>query len=250
VEKTTSPETDFLEPKPSPKKTAPFINSSFPKKQENFSFIKKTIKLKKEYKFNGKKMQKQLSFTEGLKKAKEKINELKKKKQVVLVAIAGSSCSGKSLFARKLGEKTISMDDYYLGIDLMKNKDNFDEPSAMDLKLLKRHLLKLKKGESVEKPLYDFKTHKRKGFEELCSPQVLVVEGLFVLHPLLVDLFDLRIWIEASERKRLQRRLKRDTKERGWKRKEILAQWSKTVQPMYLLHVAPTKKKADLVVKN
>jgi uridine kinase len=174
-------------------------------------------------------------------------NELKSKK-FVFVGIAGGSGSGKTWLAKKLGGQKLPMDDYYIGVKQMKDR-NFDKPSALDLDLLSRHLKALKKGKSIRKPVYSFIKHDRKGYETYSlKGRVLIVEGLFALTGRIKNSLDIKIFLDMSEKTRLKRRIKRDMEERGRPKKSVLIQW-KTVERMYRKYVLPTKKNADLIIK-
>ena len=100
--------------------------------------------------------------------------------QSKVIGVAGGSCSGKTHFAhflaKKLGGSTLSMDDYYMGRSRMKD-DNFDHPDAIDLGLWHDHLKRVKKGKTINKPVYNFKIHERKG---VCQwqPVFPVIAGL------------------------------------------------------------------------
>lgn len=187
----------------------------------------------------------------GIKEIERKLKVFKRKP--VVIGIAGGSGSGKSYIAHLLSQqykaKILSMDDYYIGIENMKEK-NFDIPEAIDLKLLKYHLISLHQRKRIKKPLYDFKTHKRKGYEWFKPSRIIILEGLFSLHESLRDKIDIGIFIDAPENTRLKRRIKRDIKERGRKKKDIIHQWYQTVKPMYKKYVEPQKRTADIVILN
>jgi len=185
----------------------------------------------------------------GLLKTKAKLSELKKSKDVVLVGIGGGSSAGKTYFAKMLGKKVILMDDYYKGINFMKN-NNFDDPDALDLDLLKEHLNLLKNGLDIKKPIYDFKIHSRIGYETFLAYPVIVIDGLFALNKIVKNILDLKIFIESSSSQRLERRIARDINERGRSRESVLKQWNETVEPMYSKFVLKTKKYADIVILN
>jgi len=195
----------------------------------------------------------ELPLQDGIKKIIEITKNLKKEKPVVLIGIAGGSGSGKGhvakILSQKLKGKILSMDDYYLGIDKVKN-GNFDSPKALDLKMLKEHLSCLKQGKAVKKPVYDFKIRKRIGFVRFEPSKVMILEGLFALHKLLRNELDLKIWVEASEKTRLKRRIERDVKERSRSKESVVAQWKTWVQPMFKKFVEPQKKHADIIIIN
>jgi len=177
------------------------------------------------------------------------IGKLLKKESIIMLGIAGGSGSGKTYLARRLGYKTISIDDYYIGIDNMKD-NNFDHPKALDLKLLRKHLVMLKKSKPIIKPVYSFITHKRDGYEKIGPDKIMIVEGLFALNKMISDVFDIKIFVDSSKERRLQRRIKRDINERGRISESIKMVFDTVAEPMYIKHVMPTKKSADLIIRN
>lgn len=178
-------------------------------------------------------------------------DHLKIEKKPFILGIAGGSGSGKSYISKRILEhvegKILSVDDYY------KNGSegcNFDVPRQLDLELLREHLEMLQKGETIKKPIYDFKTHSRIGEEDFKVEGVIILEGLFALNNLFIDILDFRIFVEAPEEVRLERRMKRDVLERGRTGESVLKQWKETVEPNFVKHILPQKEIADLLILN
>ncbi|MEW6295880.1 MAG: hypothetical protein AB1467_06370 [Candidatus Diapherotrites archaeon] len=192
------------------------------------------------------------SLREGIKELKERIIELKKRGKFVIVGIAGASCSGKTFTARKIKAKVIPFDDYYIGLKKMNKKKvkNFDEPKALDLKLLKKHLKELKKGRAVRKPIYDMKTHERKGIEKFIPSKIMILEGLYALRHEILKFIDLKVFVESPKKLRLKRRIERDEKERAWSKKEAIQYFNQVVEPNYKKYVLPTIKNTEIIIKN
>jgi uridine kinase len=180
-----------------------------------------------------------------------------------LVGVAGGSGSGKTSLVRALRESlpdglvsVVSQDDYYLPkhqqhID-PNGKVNFDLPTAIDLDAMARDLRLLVGGEPIYRPEYTFNNDaiEPRWLEVKPSPVVLV-EGLFVLHHAPTrELFDLRVFIEASEQSQLERRLRRDAVERGYGEEEVLYQWDNHVLPAYRNYLLPYRHHCDLHVVN
>ena len=180
-----------------------------------------------------------------------------------LVGVAGGSGSGKTSLVRALRERlpqglvcVVSQDDYYLPLETQavdaNGKVNFDLPSAIDLDTLARDLASLVSGESIFKKEYTF-NHAGKEPEliEMRPAPVILVEGLFILHHEPIrDLFDLRVFIDASENAQLDRRLRRDAKERGYGTEDVLYQWQHHVLPAYRDYLLPYRHLCDLHVVN
>ncbi len=177
-----------------------------------------------------------------------------------IVGIAGGTGSGKTTLARKiregLGEASnlIQFDWYYRDLSYLPMKDredvNFDHPSSLESELLVEHLKMLKHGEGVDVPMYDFKTHSRTSETLHIDPlPVIVVEGilLFCFEPLR-DMLDIKIFVDTDADIRAFRRIRRDMRERGRTFDSIRKQYYKTVRPMHLEFVEPSKRYADVII--
>jgi len=180
---------------------------------------------------------------------------------IFCIGVAGGSCSGKTRIAQQLIEDLggrlkfyhLSMDSYYndrSSLPFEKRKLlNYDEPNAFDHTLLIDHLSRILNNEDVSIPVYDFVSHTRKGTTVVNPSEVLIVEGIYALYfEELKKYYNLKIFIEASGKVRTDRRLSRDTVERGRTRKEVVAQLNNTVLPMHDKWVESTKKYADLII--
>jgi uridine kinase len=177
----------------------------------------------------------------------------------VVVGIAGCSGSGKTtlaaVIARTLEGIHFHLDDYYLDLGHMpyeeRVKQNFDDPKLIESELLVRHVAALARGEAVERPIYDFSTHTRVlGRTTHVEPgRFLVVEGLFALHYAgLLPLYQLRVYIDTPDELCFERRLKRDTVERGRSEESVRAQYEATVRPSSERYVRPSAKNAEISV--
>ena len=176
-----------------------------------------------------------------------------------IIGISGGSGSGKTTLVHRLQqdfpEKTevLYLDDYYKSLASLPMEErarvNFDHPDALDGDLIARHLLALRRGECVESPVYDFACHDRQAKTRWVSPApVILVEGvlLFAL-PQLQPLMDYRVFVDAGEETRLQRRLRRDVQERGRTPESVQQQYRRTVQPMFRQYVEPGKRVCSLL---
>ncbi len=183
-----------------------------------------------------------------------------KRQDVFIVGIAGGSGSGKSTFARSLMKAferhvaLISCDNYYRANDTLTQEErqqlNFDAPEALELDLMASHIHALKRGESVEAPLYDFSLHtRRKETQRILPKPIIIVDGILILSsPSLRKCFDLKIYVEADADERILRRVRRDMRERGRKIDDIMTQYLTTVKPMHNQYVEPSKVYADLII--
>ena len=178
-----------------------------------------------------------------------------------LVGIAGGSGSGKTTFARKIVQRLndpsvtlLQQDSYYLPSPppslRVHGEPNFDHPGAFDWPLLRDHLERLKSGEPVSVPTYDFKTNSRSQETLLVGPcTALLIEGIYTLwEPEVRALFDIKVYINVEADIRFIRRLHRDVRERGRTLDGIIRQYYDTVRPMHHEYLEPTRAYADLVV--
>jgi len=180
---------------------------------------------------------------------------------MIIVGICGPSCSGKTTLAYLIKKKLnkikceiISLDNYYKdrkGIEKKKrNHINFDHPSAFDFDLLLKHLEMLKKGFSINVPIYNFKLHTRdKRVNIIRAPDVLILEGILLFYnKKVLKYLDLKLFLNSPPDIRLIRRIKRDIKERGRNLSSILEQYIKYVRPMNERYEDKQNKLADIVV--
>ncbi len=179
----------------------------------------------------------------------------------VVIGIAGGSGSGKSTVLRRIierfGPEHIAMldhDSYYRDLSHLPHEVraayNFDHPDTLETPLLRAHLDRLLEGESVDKPVYNFVTHSRETATIHVSPRpVVIVEGILVLaEPALVEKMDIKLFVDADDDVRLMRRIRRDLEERGRSIHAVLDQYERTVRPMHLEFVEPSKRLADVIL--
>jgi uridine kinase len=178
----------------------------------------------------------------------------------LLIGIAGGTGSGKTTLAqclvRELGaDVTVLEHDWYYrdrsGVPLAERESiNYDEPAALDNALLAGHLAELRAGRAVECPQYDFATHTRQRVTRTVqASRIVAVEGILLFAiPELRDAFDLRLFVDTDDDIRLMRRIQRDLVERQRDIASVEQQYFGTVRPMHLLHVAPSKRHAHLIV--
>ena len=112
------------------------------------------------------------------------------------------------------------------------------------------HILRLKQGLAVEMPLYDFATHTRSDKISVIEPKpVVIVEGILIFaEPRVLDLLDVRIFVDTPDDIRLMRRLRRDSSERGRTFERTLEQYERTIRPMHFEFVEPSKRHADVII--
>ena len=180
-----------------------------------------------------------------------------------IILVGGGTASGKTYVIdqviKLLGENNVthfSIDDYYKDLSAMtleeRKKQNFDHPKAFDWKLMKEQLYALKRGETIKKPVYDYKEHNRSDKVEVVTPKdLIIVEGIMALvNKDVRELGDLKVFINASRERRLLRRMERDINERGRTYDSITEQYFKSVQPMYEEILGPSQYYADLIINN
>ncbi len=179
----------------------------------------------------------------------------------LVLGIAGGTGSGKSSIARRLTEGlppeavlTIDHDSYYkdqahLSLE-ERAKVNFDHPETLDNDLLVEHLTKLRSGEPVEIPRYDFRTHTRQIDTRKAGPApIILLEGILTFVDERVrKLLDIKIFVDTDADIRVFRRIRRDIEQRGRSFLSIREQYYATVRPMHLQFVEPSKRWADLII--
>lgn len=179
----------------------------------------------------------------------------------MIIGICGGTGSGKTTIARKIVEAVgkenvilVEQDSYYRNLADMpldeRHQANFDHPDSIDSDMLVNHLKRLKGGHSIEMPVYDFKSHTRSEKSELISPKpVVIVEGILIFSETRVlDLLDVRVFVDTPDDIRFIRRLRRDIVERGRTVDSVIAQYFATVRPMHFEFVEPSKRNADIII--
>ena len=127
---------------------------------------------------------------------------------------------------------------------------NFDHPDALETDLMVAHVDRLLAGEAIEKPTYSFETHSRLNETETVEPRpVVLIDGILVLaEAALRDRMDVKLYVDAAADVRLMRRIERDIHERGRSLESVLEQYRRTVRPMHLEFVEPSKRYADVII--
>ena len=184
------------------------------------------------------------------------------KNKVVIIGVAGGSGSGKTRLVKNTllalsDTKTtsIEVDSYYKDLSHLpfkeREKNNFDHPDAIDFELLYQDLKKLLKNEVIYCPIYNYKTHTREKNKsvKIEKVKIIILEGILALHDAKIrELMAMKIFVDTPSDVRLLRRIKRDVNKRGRTIENITEQYNKTVKPMFLKFVEPTKEYADIIV--
>jgi uridine kinase len=174
------------------------------------------------------------------------------------IGVAGPSCAGKSFLAEHLAARLdaalFHLDCYYRELDhlspVQRAPHNFDSPEALDSELLLDQAQQLYRGQTIQRPVYDFTTHTRTGETLPLAPrEFIIVEGLFSLYwETLRGMEGTKVFVDLGEEVCLKRRIERDIRERGRSRECVLEQYRTTVIPMARQFVYPTRAFADLIV--
>ena len=182
-----------------------------------------------------------------------------------IIAIAGPSASGKTLFAQtihdelidELGENGISIiyeDAYYRDQSHLsmqeREQTNYDHPNAFEHELLSKHLKQLTENQVIHSPVYCYKTHTRLDEKKTFSPtKIILVEGILLLsNKELRECFDIKVYMDTPLDICLIRRIKRDLVERSRSIESVTNQYLSTVRPMYHQYIEPSKAWADIVI--
>jgi uridine kinase len=178
-----------------------------------------------------------------------------------IIGVAGGSGSGKTTVSMRILERVgappiayIQHDSYYFDNSHLppdeRARMNYDHPDSLDTPLLIEHLRALRAGQGVDVPTYDFSTHSRRPKTVRVDPQpVILVEGILIfVEKELRELMDVRIFVDADSDLRFIRRLQRDVHERGRSQDSVVEQYLRTVRPMHLEFVEPSKRYADVII--
>ena len=177
----------------------------------------------------------------------------------VVLAIAGCSGSGKTTLAVELARTLdgihFSLDHYYRDLGHLpfaeRVRQNFDDPGLIESPLLAAHVAALARGESIERPVYDFSSYTRVvgQTETVQAARFLIVEGLFTLvYPELLSQYHLRVYVDTPDAVCFDRRMRRDVQERGRTPESVRLRYEATVRPAAEECIRPSAAHADLVV--
>ncbi len=184
-----------------------------------------------------------------------------KRDDPVIIGIAGGTGSGKTTVANKLAAaipdgrcRLIQHDAYYRDRSHLTPKEresiNYDHPEALESELLAAHLQRLRNGEAVEIPIYDYVSHTRRVETNRIEPvPVIIVEGILIfVETTLRDQLDIKLFVDTDADIRLLRRIQRDLEERGRTFQSVHEQYFSSVRPMHRQYVEPSKQWADLII--
>jgi uridine kinase len=182
-------------------------------------------------------------------------------KQPFVIGVAGGAASGKTPVCDMIIEQLrdqrvvlVNQDSFYHNLteeELSKvHEYNFDHPDAFDTEQLLCAMEKLKHGQAVDIPKYDFKSYKNVFPARRVNPSdVIILEGILIFHdPRVRDLMNMKIFVDTDADVRLARRIRRDTIEKGRDINTVLDQYSKFVKPAFDDFILPTKKYADVII--
>lgn len=181
-------------------------------------------------------------------------------RDVIVIGIAGGTCSGKSTLIQKIKDEfgdaitMLSHDFYYKAHNDIpfeeRKRLNYDHPDSFDTDLMIEHIRKLMEGESIERPVYDFTIHNRIDETVTVMPsKVIVVEGILIFENReLRDMCDIKVFIDTDADVRIIRRIVRDVSERGRTLESVVTQYLTTVKLMHEQFVEPSKKYVDVII--
>ena len=178
----------------------------------------------------------------------------------LVIGIAGGSGSGKTTLTNQIAAQfpeqitVITHDNYYKAHNDMdyeeRSRLNYDHPNAFETELMIEHLKELKKGNSIECPVYDYTIHNRSNDTLTIVPnKVIIVEGILIFeNKALCDQMDVRVFVDTDADLRIIRRIRRDVLERARSLESVMNQYVDTVKPMHEQYVEPSKKNANIIV--
>jgi uridine kinase len=179
----------------------------------------------------------------------------------LIIGICGGTGSGKTTITSRIIEAiseanviVLEQDNYYKDFPSLcfeeRTKQNFDHPDSMDTPLLAEHVRRLREGQSIERPTYDFAKFQRAGSTVRIAPRpAIIIEGILIFeNRKLRDLMDVKIFVDTDADLRFIRRLVRDIRERGRTMEMVVEQYMNTVRPMHMEFVEPSKRYADVII--
>ncbi|MFM1515275.1 uridine kinase [Helcococcus ovis] len=179
---------------------------------------------------------------------------------VTIIGVCGGSASGKTTIVDKLKKQydndlvVLGHDFYYKAHNELSYSQraelNYDHPSAFDTDRLIEDIKKLKNGEEIYRPVYDYTIHNRSDEVVLVKPKpVIVVEGILILeNKELRDMMDIKVFVETDADERILRRIQRDVMKRGRSLESVINQYRDTVKIMHDTFIEPSKKYADIII--
>ncbi len=180
---------------------------------------------------------------------------------MIVIGIAGGTGSGKTTVVKKIIENlpegevaVLPQDSYYKDSSHLpiedRKKINFDHPQSIEFELIAKHINQLRSGLSIQEPIYSYITCTRSDKTITVNPRdVVIVEGILVLtDPKLRSMMDLKVFVDADADDRLIRVIQRDIAERGRNAEDVMERYRKTVKPMHLQFIEPSKRFADLII--
>ncbi len=181
--------------------------------------------------------------------------------KTTVIGVAGGSGSGKTTIAQNIVQMIgrdrvawVQHDSYYRHRPELsfeeRSGQNYDHPRSLETELMVEHVKTLMGGKEVKIPSYDFANHLRSEIVNSVEPaQIILLEGILIFaEPALLELMDIKIYVDTDADVRFIRRLKRDMEERGRTQESVVEQYMTTVRPMHLQFVEPSKRKADVII--
>lgn len=180
---------------------------------------------------------------------------------MLIIGINGGSGAGKTTVVRAIAERlkenvvVIPQDSYYKDSSALPMEErqqvNFDHPDSIDFELLCQQVKELREGKTIQQPVYSYITCSRSKTETVTvrPAEVIIVEGILVFScKKLRNQMDIKIFVDADDDDRLMRIMARDILERGKTIETVMERYSKTVKPMYLQFIEPSKRYADIII--
>lgn len=143
----------------------------------------------------------------------KRIEELRINHNTLIIGIDGRAASGKSTLASYLKDyfdaTVFHVDDYFLPIE-RKLPSRLKEPGGnFDYERMEKELFHHLHDSNVSIRKFNCKTQELSHFEDVQLGNIIIIEGVYSLHPKFYPFYDLKIFLDVDKEEQLKRILNR-----------------------------------------
>jgi phosphoribulokinase len=177
---------------------------------------------------------------------------------IFTIGVAGDSGSGKTTFTNAIRQifgpglvSTITLDDYHKFDREERRRLDITplNPEANNLGTLETDIAQLKKGHSIQKPVYNHTTGKFDSPVPFSAGKILILEGLHTLFkPGLRELMDFSIFVDPENEVKYAWKRMRDMERRGYSSDAVSGEIYRREKD-YQEFIAPQRCHADAIIR-